>query len=258
MKPLFLFIILSISFLIVQAQENVRRDFSDTINHYDLSVVWVADSLYSVWEEENIFKRRGRPDIYGFIGDDYQRFYIKFISAVKVPDRANEYMLYGKTRVKNTVCNFIGTAKITEAKIYAASNKSKYTRGVATVEVVIYEDIKQASTGVIKGRLLSNFMIDKKGVIQYDGFDYFSDGFNNNQFIGTWTSYKSGNTKKCHFGDSRIPECGDLDIGAGEFSINEKYVNNGWESYMKSWLGDPKAVENTKAKLEETRQWWKD
>lgn len=255
MKSLFLSIILS--FLFGHAQEKPTKDFSDKINQYDMSILWMADSLYGRGEED-MFEYTSRPASYGFIGDDYQRFYIKLISAVKVPDRENEYMLYGKTRVKNTVCNFIGTAKIIDAKVYVAKDKSNYTRGVATVEVAIYEDLKQASTGVIKGSLLSNFMIDKKGLLQYDGFNYFGDGFNNNQFIGTWTSYKSGNTKKCHFGDGRIPQCGDLDIGAGEFSINEKYVKNGWGSYMKSWVGDPEASENREAKQEENRLWWKD
>jgi hypothetical protein len=61
-----------------------------------------------------------------------------------------------------------------------------------------------------------------------------ADGFSNNTFVGTWTSYKTGKSKKCNFGDYRIPECegsNGCDIGAGEFSINPKYRENGWQSY---------------------------
>lgn len=258
MKPFFLSVLLTLSFLFGQAQENATRDFSDKINQYDLSVVWMADSI-DCWEEEKgIFEHTRRPATLGFIGNDYQRFYIKLISAVKVPDKANEYMLYGKTRVKNTICNFIGTAKIIDAKLYPVKDKSNYTRGVATVDFAIYEDVKQASTGVIKGRLLSNFMIDKKGVLQYDGFYFYGDGFNNNQFTGTWTNYKTGKVKKCHFGDWRIPDCGDLDIGAGEFSVNEKYVKNGWESYVNLMTSSHHSPLGQIAKEEENRQWWKD
>ncbi len=61
---------------------------------------------------------------------------------------------------------------------------------------------------------------------------FIADGFSNNQFTGSWTSYKTNASKKCNWGDYRIPECGDLDIGAGEFIVNEKYIKNGWTSYM--------------------------
>lgn len=48
-------------------------------------------------------------------------------------------------------------------------------------------------------------------------------GFSNNQFRGSWTSYKTGVSKKCNWGDGRILDSGDLEGGAGEF-INEGIV----------------------------------
>jgi hypothetical protein len=76
--------------------------------------------------------------------------------------------------------------------------------------------------------LKSEFLIDNKGQFRYDAISFSADGFSNNQFIGSWTSYKTDASKKCNWGDYRIPECGDLDIGAGELSISEKYSKNGW------------------------------
>jgi hypothetical protein len=36
----------------------------------------------------------------------------------------------------------------------------------------------------------------------------------------------------CNWGEIRIPFCGDLDGGAGEFIPNPKYVKNGWEDLI--------------------------
>ncbi len=59
-----------------------------------------------------------------------------------------------------------------------------------------------------------------------------NDSFSNNGFIGTWTSYKTNTSKKCNWGDYRIPDCGDLDSGTGEFMVSSKYIKNGWLEYM--------------------------
>ncbi|WP_148807340.1 hypothetical protein [Campylobacter concisus] len=40
--------------------------------------------------------------------------------------------------------------------------------------------------------------------------------------------------KPCAWGHYRIPNSGDLDVGAGEFSPNIKYLNNGWSDFNKN------------------------
>ncbi len=79
----------------------------------------------------------------------------------------------------------------------------------------------------------------------------FGDGFKNNQFVGTWKSYKNKVVKKCHWGDYRIPDCGDLDIGVGDISINKKYVRNGWQD-MGLFLKNSKTPAEVKIV-----EWWK-
>ncbi len=59
-----------------------------------------------------------------------------------------------------------------------------------------------------------------------------ADGYSNNLFTGTWSSYGGSMTKPCNWGDYRIPNCGDLDSGDGEFVPNEKYRSKGWQSYV--------------------------
>ena len=65
-------------------------------------------------------------------------------------------------------------------------------------------------------------------------------------------------TKKSNWGGYRIPESENLDIGAGEFSVDDKYVKNGWENYMLllGRYGD-NSPEIKKAQEKEEEQWWK-
>lgn len=238
------------------AQEGSPTDYTKEISIHDLSTVWLANEYLEVWLEDS--SKRKRPEQLGFIGEDYQRFFIHFISAIKVEGKPYEYMVYGKTRVKNNICTFQGNITVQSAEVYKDDITQGYYAGIVTCNVTLYEDNKQDHSGTIKGSLKTWFMLNDKDYFGYSGLGGISDGFCNNQFTGTWTSYKNGTTKKCHWGEYRIPDCGDLDNGAAEFGLNEKYEKNGWENYENAWFGDPDNPETLKARKEETRQWWKD
>ncbi|NOQ27719.1 MAG: hypothetical protein GQ564_20335 [Bacteroidales bacterium] len=60
-----------------------------------------------------------------------------------------------------------------------------------------------------------------------NNIDSYSDSYRNNQHIGIWKPYDSENIKTCNWGNYRIPFSGDLDIGAGEFSVNSKKKKTG-------------------------------
>ncbi|MEO5942436.1 MAG: hypothetical protein ABIP30_10010 [Ferruginibacter sp.] len=212
------------------SQEKTTTNFFEQIKSYDLSTIINADSLLAEDREggKDITKR---AEILGFIGGNYQRFYIHFISVIQNPKNKYEYLVSGKTKVKETVCSFQGTITIKEAIVYKSADIPSYKQGFINSEVILFEDKKQSSTGFIKGKLKSKFLIDNTGQFRYDALMFVADSFSNNEFVGSWTSYKTNVSKKCNWGDYRIPDCGDLDIGAGEFSVNEKYVKNGWLNY---------------------------
>ena len=196
-----------------------------------------------------------RTEPLGYIGDNYQRFYIHFISVIQNPTNRLDYFVYGKTRVKNNICSFQGLIKLKEAKTYIDSYTNT-KQGFVTGEYEFFEDPGQKGTGFLKGNFKTYFYIDNSGNIRYDALDFIADGYENNQFEGTWTSYKSNSPKKCNWGDYRIPDSRDLDIGAGEFSVNEKYVSNGWLTYMVSnGIGTDLNGEMKKA---ENEKWWID
>lgn len=245
-----------LTFVPMAAQDTKEVDFYNQIKNYDLSAVLMADSFLSE-DSENNTDKISRPEILGFLGDNYQRFQIHFISIIQNPNNPYEYLAFGKTKVKEAVCNFQGTITIKESSTANNEFYPAYREGIAKCEVVLYEDSKQPSTGYFKGILNCGFIIDAKGKFRYDGLMYASDGFCNNSFKGSWISYKTKSAKKCHWGDFRIPDSGDLDIGAGEFSLNSKYAKNGWETYRAAWCCDPELPETKKAKQKEAQHWWK-
>lgn len=197
------------------------------------------------------------PEPLGFIGDNYQRFYIHYTSVTKSKTNPYEYMVSGKTKVKENICTFKGTILIKEAELYKESDDPRYKQGNVVCQVKFYEDSSQPSSGFMQGTLTTYWYLDNKRNIHYDALMAFADSFSNNECTGTWTSYKTKKNKKCNWGDYRIPDCGDLDIGAGEFSVNDKYVSSGWQTYRKAWIGDPNLAETKKARAEELQQWWK-
>lgn len=238
------------------AQDTVTTDFYDKIKNYDLSTILTADSFLAEDNEDGKEKIK-RAEILGFIGDDYQRFFIHFVSVIQNPTNPYEYFVYGKSKVKETICSFQGIITMKQAKTYINGDIPTYKQGFANCDVILYEDKKQSSTGFIKGVLKSYFIIDNRGQFRYDGLSFVADGFSNNQFIGSWTSYKTNVSKKCNWGDYRIPESGDLDIGAGEFSVNEKYVKNGWLSYMLENMAPNGAIVKPSVdKNGDNKKWW--
>lgn len=222
-----------------------------------MSSLWKGDSItIEVGPEKSPF-----PEPLGFIGENYQRFYIHYTSVTKVKDAPYVYKVTGKTRVKNNICNFTGQIRILKAVLYkepVTSEFSQFKNGSVTCQVTFYEDSTLNGSGVIKGKLFSNFYIDKKGNLFYDALMAVGDGFSNNECTGTWTSYKTGKSKKCNWGDYRIPESGPLDTGAGVFCVAEEFVKNGWKSYQTAWSGtDVSESAKAKARAAEEKEWWR-
>lgn len=234
-------------------QESHSNDFLNEIKKYDVSELWTLKEIHFEFEgDTTVFDR---PEPLGYIGDDFQRFYIHFISIVQNQSKKLEYLVYGKTRVKNNICSFQGIITIKQSEIFDESYTNT-KQGFVAGEYEFYEDASQVGTGSLKGKFSTGFYIDTSNKIRYDALDIVADGYNNSQFEGIWTSYKSNNSKKCNWGDYRIPDSRDLDCGTGEFMVDDKYIKNGWTSFVlaRSYNStDPNVVE---AKKTEEEKWW--
>ncbi len=248
MKRMLIFYLVTI-FITAHGQNTTNRDFTEEIKKYDISNLWTLDKF----QIENDTETVERPEPLGYIGNNFQRFQIHFISVIKNADNKLQYFVYGKTKVKENICRFQGTITIIKAELYKDEEFPTLWQGVVRGEYVFYENPHHAGSGVLRGKFQTDFYINEKGEIKYNGLMAIADGFSNNQFEGTWTSYKTGVSKKCNWGDFRIPDSQKLDIGAGEFAPADEYLKNGWQNYIQAWGDNPEAI---KARKKENEKWW--
>ncbi len=239
------------------------EDFYDSIKYYDLSKLWCADSMLNLDCSSNSSdpKYFTFPEPLGFIGDNFQRFEIHLLSIKKNKNNPYIYNVTGKTRVKANVSRFSGTITIDTAEIVfdtiimSALDAQKMKRGYAICHIAYYEDKRASAGGCLRGTMETDWCI-YAGQMCYDNYELVADGYSNNQFTGNWKSYKSGATKKCNWGDFRIPESIGLDVGTGEFIVSEKYLKNGWQNYMDTYIYSDSIKQKKEMEIE-NKKWWK-
>jgi hypothetical protein len=226
----------------------LSKELRDSLGNKDLSPLWTGT--------ENAF-------VFGFIGDNYERFRIKLLSVIKDPADPLLYRVYGKNMVKNNICEFQGEFRVTAIRRYADvsygvdetyRDSAIQGRYLVCGTYRLLEDPIQQHSGLFSGSFASYFYLDRNGAVRYDNIDEFSDGHCNNQFVGTWSSYEGHKTKRCNWGDGRIPNAGYFDMGAGEFSPAEEYLMNGWQNIKPSYQFGP---EGDRARSAERVEWWK-
>ncbi len=178
-----------------------------------------------------------RTQFLGFIGDDFQRLKIYFTSILKVPRDPRTYRVEGISIIKSNRITFSGEIRINRVLEYKQHRLGLDDRmkdighkaqGVLFANYKFAQDRTHPKSGVFEGSMVFSWYLDNDGVMQYDDIEFHSDSFRNNQYAGTWTQYGSSKSKVANWGEYRIPFSGDLDIGAGEFSPNSKYLDKGW------------------------------
>jgi hypothetical protein len=262
---LIVLLLIAITFKNVDAQNGAGGFYDkyrvEELRKNDLSTS-EFQNLLKKYNFSEIFTCTDNSVVYGFIGNNFQRIRIKFIKVSKSKTVPGVYNIDGKSMVKNNIDNFHGTLSISKIRMYkniCMGVDSMYKdsgikaegRLIGTYE--LSENSQQNNSVIFKGIFQSDFFIDKHNKICYDSLSMVSDGFTNNQFVGTWTSNKNNVSKKCNWGDYRIPDSSDLDIGAGEFSPADKYLPNGWQSVRDVVVNSPN---NKQAKQIEEAKWW--
>ncbi|MFY7670397.1 hypothetical protein ACOSP6_04865 [Tenacibaculum sp. MEBiC06402] len=222
-------------------QEIEGVNFIEEIKNYNVSDLFVMNKTEPI----------------GYIGEKYQRFFIHFISVIKNPRNNLEYFVYGKTKVKDNICSFQGILKITTCTYILETDVPNIKQGSLVGEYAFYEDTKEKGSGLLKGKFFTDFIINEKGVLVYDNLMSSADGYQNNQFEGIWISYKSKSSKKCNWGDYRIPDSGDLDVGTAEFAPNPYYHKFGWLNYTNAYLDYSNDQIRKNALNREKEHWWK-
>jgi len=261
MKLLIWTFLLFTNITIAQSNEKFLTDFLleselnsenvlDNYNHFDFSNVWTKTENSSV---------------FGIIGKEHQRIQIKLISIKKNSNSPNEYFVFGKSCVKGTICDFSGIITLTEIKEVKElhfgvddeyADKGIKSQGILIADYELKENLEQKHSGIFKGKLYSKWYLNSKNQIKYDNIENNSDGYTNNAFLGVWKSNTTEREKICNWADYRVPNANqDFDIGAGEFSVSEKYWDKGWLD-----IGLKNQVPNhaVKKNIEKgkTKEWW--
>lgn len=250
-KSLELFLLTIFLFLFVscysQETPSIPKWFEPTIG-----------SSHSVFEEDKEILNYNfseiindkRCEFIGYIGDNYQKMCMHFDKVEK--ESNTTYRVIGYSVVKSNKCSFSGYIQIIDIR---ELNEYEYgvddfmkgqvkRQGICIARYNFEQDNTQENSGIFSGILLLRWYIDNK--LNYDDINDDSDNYSNNQFLGIWSSYSTNEKKKCAWGQYRIPDCGDLDIGAAEFSVNPVYASNGWDidssnncsKISSSWYGD--------------------
>lgn len=218
--------------------------------------------IFLQYDFSDLWSKTDNYNVLGVLGDDFQRIKIRILTVVKNENKPDEYLVYGKSNVKNNICDFIGkiiVEKIQETKREQfgvdnqAQNAGIKTQGLLTAKYEFFENKNQSHTGIFAGQLQTKWYINKESQLKYDDINLLADGYFNNAFVGTWTMYKSSKSIICNWADYRVPNIAcEFDLGEGEFSPNEKYFDKGWGSYSKAFL-----LNDEQAKNEEFAEWWR-
>ncbi len=239
--------------------QNLLKNYENVVNYEDNYKIQKSNLEEIKKNDLSKFWTDNPKEIrFGFIGKNYQRLHIKFISVIKNTDKPNQYFVYGKSMVSNNICPFQGIIDILESYSIRSAEFPNIETGILVGEYTFFEKPEMPHSGIFRGKFATYWYKNDAGNFEYNDLFGSAAGYNNNQFAGLWSAYESKNSKVANWGDSRIPQSGDLDVGTSEFGVNEKYMSHGWESFIKSMRGGFSDEEEQAAKGKESKKWWKD
>lgn len=225
----------------------------------DLSLLWTGPLPLLDREDTTSLQWVERPEALGYIGSDFKRFRIHITSVARSGSDPLCYLVEGATCAGGNVCPFEGELRIDSLVRCGASDAPDEWGGIRSGwslrgRYVLREEPDRPGAGVLEGVHTLDIAVDEAGTLYYDTLWLVADGYRNNQWQGTWRSYRTGAVKVCCWGDFRIPQSEGLDVGAGEFIPSDTCLDNGWRSYVGQYADDPDL--RRAAREEEARRWW--
>lgn len=193
---------------------------------------WWSDDFITEWKEhgnemeEDVWCYRG-PTL-GYKGESYSRFDIHFSNVTKASGR--RYNVKGLIRCEGVISQFSGFITLASVEELTGDTEYSFLRPPYHVGVVTahYEFEVPDLKAKMSGKSTYN-VLEINDSIYYDALFCVADGFCNNQYEGIWLDLTSQKSVKCNWGDCRIPDSDNLDVGVGEFCVDKKYINNGWQ-----------------------------
>jgi len=186
----------------------------------------------------------------GFIGENFQRLQIRFLSVIQNFDNPYEYFFYGKTKVKDNICEFQGSLIIREAGMIEDDEYPDLKRAYLAGDYVLFEDQSCLHSGIFRGNFITTIYLDKEGTVYYDNLEKEERDYTNNEFFGKWEGYFPYEVMDANWGDFRIPYSTQLDMGLDSFKPSFNFLDKGWQEYL-----------DEQEKMEEggeIEEWWRD
>ena len=263
MKRIIIILLFISNISIGQTLDRIKENFDSEIGYQSENVLEKYESFD--YDFSNIWSVTDNQNVYGIIGDEHQRISIKLISIFRISNGPFLYNVYGKSKVKENICEFYGNIVIKEIREIKElhfgvdaeyADKGIKNQGILVADYEFYESKEQKHSGIFKGKLYSKWYLNSKNEIVYDNIEFISDGYLNNAFVGVWKSYSTGKEKNCNWADYRVPIANqDFDIGAGEFSVSEEYWNKGWlDIALKNQVQNGTIVREKSNKV--AKEWW--
>lgn len=215
-------------------QQVRQADLSQSIICHDTVFaepeIWIDSTNTYAHEDSLCLQKYGHIEPLGYRGPNFQRFYIHYNNVKHLGN--GDYLVNGYTRCRDTIRYFSGHIVLDSVTTYKDWKFSELAEEEGTIfaHYVFNEDTNCAGAGILSGRVSFGYA-RRHGRYYYDAFWAVADGYCNNQYEGTWTSYDLKQKEKCNWGDFRIPDSEAFDPGVAEFYPYEKYVDFGWKLY---------------------------
>lgn len=204
----------------------------------------------------SILKQTNNNSVIGYIGSNFERFQIKFTTIKKYPYPYASSLVYtvqGQTKTKKGIAAFYG--KITIANIMALQTDDTNIKNQLKYQIVGNYKLKEYRNhkyiGVYEGQFSSLFATSSDSLHYIENIKSEDNTYSNNQFEGTYKSYYNIAVMPCNWGNQRIPNSNNLDVGLTEFVPAPQYLKNGWQTYFDAYINNkPLALK------EENKKWW--
>lgn len=212
------------------AEQTSKQCFS---RYLDSKAHFINDDKFDKFDFSGILAD-SRTKFLGYIGADYHRLHINFSNVKKASH--TKYIVSGEYKISAEARPFNGEIQITKIRKYTNLNYGvdDFMKGKINAQGIALASyfLKGDGDFQAKGQMLMKWYIDSDKRLAYDDISEDEDMYANNLFCGECKVGKA-QIKPCAWGHYRIPNSGDLDIGAGEFSPSQKYINNGWSDFNK-------------------------
>lgn len=197
----------------------------------------------------------------GFRGKRQKRLFVRFLEINKTEKNPLIYKVSGLTKMEEDMIPFEGDIRIKKVKVDPKSDlitaalseeeKAKnYTFYEVTGSYYLKEPTKMKGAGRYQGTWTCNVKYSESEGLTYNMI-LMGDEYANNTFKGNWKENGKKDREVANWGEYRIPDAGDLDVGESQFMPNQKNRDPNWQLFYQ-------AAEDNYATDPYDDRWWEE